>query len=162
MTLIECLYEAREIDLIELPQHAERMCQHRLTLAIDGDPIKLSDLMVDGYPSIPKLFDLTVGNIADPFALRMKESSHVLEPHVTCFPFESRGLLFDIWVRWWWCEHMKQLTFCWPASLDENVRRFGMYKETLDFGEPNFYIEDALPMIRAYNAQMREAAGIKA
>lgn len=126
MTLIEAIYDAREIDLIELPQASQRVCQHRVTLAIQNARM-----------------------------MRAEEESHILEPNVTCFPFESRGLLFDIWIRYYYCERLRQLTFSWPVSLDENITRLGL------FLPKSFTDQYDLSAIRTYNAQMREAGGMK-
>jgi hypothetical protein len=176
MTLIEALYEAEEVELINAPEHQQRVCTHRISLGI---------------------IDISTKR------MRAESDAHVLDPQVTCFPFAERGLLFDIYVKWWFCPQRKSLTFCWPKELDFNVTLFGMdgipllygpdddgftvwdcpihqaickmTKSAKAFGssfygtatDANFRIvqdhieKEHMPAIREFNAQMREIAGVR-
>ena len=120
MTFTEAVYDATEIELIDMPDWQRMKCEHRVSLGFRPHPGMASNVKQfrRGEP-----LDLSGVHILAPQQI---QGDHHIEPEVKIFQFADAGLLFDLPIKWWYCAGKKQLTFCWHPIVEENIVQFGM------------------------------------
>ncbi len=104
MTLAEIVQEhASTIEVIPMPEWHRKRCEHRVTAS--------------------RWEFNTDGRFIKPISTK---EYHMIEPSLAMFPFSEHGLLFDIHIKYWYCEAIKHLTLAHHPAIEANSNAVGM------------------------------------